>query len=155
LKRFLALLAALLILPSTAMASEPSIVPGSNINVVARDARIPVTVSNPSEEDVEVTVTAVSNSFRLEVLETAVIVIPARSSAVAELPIKAIANGPVEITVSLSVAGVQVGDAVVVEVNVNYDIELFLLVTFGVAMFALIVVGVFRTTSRLRKTPIE
>jgi len=97
----------------------------------------------------------VSNSFRLEVLETAVIVIPARSSAVAELPIKAIANGPVEITVSLSVAGVQVGDAVVVEVNVNYDIELFLLVTFGVAMFALIVVGVFRTTSRLRKTPIE
>ena len=154
-KRFLALLAALLILPSTAMASEPSIVPGSNINVVARDARIPVTVSNPSEEDVEVTVTAVSNSFRLEVLETAVIVIPARSSAVAELPIKAIANGPVEITVSLSVAGVQVGDAVVVEVNVNYDIELFLLVTFGVAMFALIVVGVFRTTSRLRKTPIE
>jgi len=155
LKRFLALLAALLILPSTAMASEPSIVPGSNINVVARDARIPVTVSNPGDEDVEVTVTAVSNSFRLEVLETAVIVIPARSSAVAELPIKAIANGPVEITVSLSVAGVQVGDAVVVEVNVNYDIELFLLVTFGVAMFALIVVGVFRTTSRLRKTPIE
>lgn len=154
-KRFLALLAALLILPSTAMASEPSIVPGSNINVVARDARIPVTVSNPGDEDVEVTVTAVSNSFRLEVLETAVIVIPARSSAVAELPIKAIANGPVEITVSLSVAGVQVGDAVVVEVNVNYDIELFLLVTFGVAMFALIVVGVFRTTSRLRKTPIE
>lgn len=129
--------------------------PGSNINVVARDARIPVTVSNPGDEDVEVTVTAVSNSFRLEVLETAVIVIPARSSAVAELPIKAIANGPVEITVSLSVAGVQVGDAVVVEVNVNYDIELFLLVTFGVAMFALIVVGVFRTTSRLRKTPIE
>jgi len=155
LKRFLALLAALLILPSTAMASEPSIVPGSNINVVARDARIPVTVSNPGDEDVEVTVTAVSNSFRLEVLETAVIVIPARSSAVAELPIKAIANGPVEITMSLSVAGVQVGDAVVVEVNVNYDIELFLLVTFGVAMFALIVVGVFRTTSRLRKTPIE
>ncbi len=137
------------------MASEPSIVPGSNINVVARDARIPVTVSNPGDEDVEVTVTAVSNSFRLEVLETAVIVIPARSSAVAELPIKAIANGPVEITMSLSVAGVQVGDAVVVEVNVNYDIELFLLVTFGVAMFALIVVGVFRTTSRLRKTPIE
>lgn len=154
-KRFLAVLAALLLLPSTAMAVEPSIVPGSNINVVARDARIPVTVSNPSEEDVEVTVTAVSDSFRLEVLETAVIVIPAQSSAVAELPIKAIANGPVEITVSLSVDGVQVGDAVVVEVNINYDIELFLLVTFGVAMFALIVVGVFRTTSRLRKKPIE
>lgn len=125
--------------------------PGSNINVVARDARIPVTVANPTENDVEVTVTAISNSFRLEVLEPAVLVIPAQSSAVAELPIKAIANGPVEISVSISVNDVQVGDVVVVEVNINYDIELFLLVTFGVAMFALIVVGVFRTTSRLRK----
>lgn len=125
--------------------------PGSNINVVARDARIPVTVANPTENDVEVTVTAISNSFRLEVLEPAVLVIPAQSSAVAELPIKAIANGPVEISVSISVNDVQVGDVVVVEVNINYDVELFLLVTFGVAMFALIVVGVFRTTSRLRK----
>ncbi|MDG2497836.1 MAG: DUF6049 family protein [Aquiluna sp.] len=150
-KRFLAVLAALMLLPSIASASEPSIVPGSNINVVARDARIPVTVANPTENDVEVTVTAISNSFRLEVLEPAVLVIPAQSSAVAELPIKAIANGPVEISVSISVNDVQVGDVVVVEVNINYDIELFLLVTFGVAMFALIVVGVFRTTSRLRK----
>ena len=73
--------------------------PGSNINVVARDARIPVTVANPTENDVEVTVTAISNSFRLEVLEPAVLVIPAQSSAVAELPIRAIANSHVEISV--------------------------------------------------------
>jgi len=137
------------------MAAEPSIVPGSNVNVVARDARIPVTVTNPTDQDVEVTVQAESNSFRLEILEDATLIVPARSSAVAQLPIKAIANGPLEISVWLSMEGNQIGDSVVVEVIVNYDIELFLLVSFGVAMFALIVIGVIRTTSKLRRQPGE
>jgi hypothetical protein len=149
------LVLALLLIPNAAIAAEPSIVPGSNINVVARDARIPVTVTNPTDQDIEVTVMAASNSFRLEIIENATLIIPARSSAVAELPIKAIANGPLEIAVWLSVEGNQIGDTVVVEVIVNYDIELFLLVSFGVAMFALIVIGVIRTTSKLRRQPRE
>ncbi len=149
------LVIALLLIPNAAIAAEPSIVPGSNINVVARDARIPVTVTNPTDQDMEVTVMAASNSFRLEIIESATLIVPARSSAVAELPIKAIANGPLEISVWLSIEGNQIGDTVIVEVIVNYDIELFLLVSFGVAMFALIVIGVIRTTSKLRKQPRE
>ncbi len=149
------LVLALLLIPNAAIAAEPSIVPGSNINVVARDARIPVTVANPTDQDIEVTVMAASNSFRLEIIEDATLIVPARSSAVAELPIRAIANGPLEITVWLSVEGNQIGDTVIVEVIVNYDIELFLLVSFGVAMFALIVIGVIRTTSKLRRQPRE
>ena len=149
------LVLALLLIPNAAIAAEPSIVPGSNINVVARDARIPVTVTNPTDQDIEVTVMAASNSFRLEIIENATLIVPARSSAVAELPIKAIANGPLEISVWLSVEGNQIGDTVIVEVIVNYDIELFLLLSFGVAMFALIVIGVIRTTSKLRKQPRE
>ena len=96
-----------------------------------------------------------SNSFRLEVLESATLIVPAGSSEVAELPIKAIANGPVEIAVSLTMNGEVVGDPVLVQVNVNYDIELFLLVTFGMALFALIVVGVLRTASKLRRRSSE
>ncbi|KRO48924.1 MAG: hypothetical protein HQ484_02930 [Candidatus Aquiluna sp.] len=154
-RRVWLLVLALLLIPNAAIAAEPSIVPGSNINVVARDARIPVTVTNPTDQDIEVTVMAASNSFRLEIIENATLIVPARSSAVAELPIKAIANGPLEISVWLSVEGNQIGDTVVVEVIVNYDIELFLLVSFGVAMFALIVIGVIRTTSKLRRQPRE
>lgn len=154
-RRVWLLVLALLLIPNAAIAAEPSIVPGSNINVVARDARIPVTVTNPTDQDIEVTVMAASNSFRLEIIENATLIVPARSSAVAELPIKAIANGPLEISVWLSVEGNQIGDTVIVEVIVNYDIELFLLVSFGVAMFALIVIGVIRTTSKLRKQPRE
>ena len=144
-----------MLIPNAAIAAEPSIVPGSNINVVARDARIPVTVTNPTDQDMEVTVMAASNSFRLEIIESATLIVPARSSAVAELPIRAIANGPLEISVWLSIEGNQIGDTVIVEVIVNYDIELFLLVSFGVAMFALIVIGVIRTTSKLRRQPGE
>ena len=154
-RRVWLLVLALLLIPNAAIAAEPSIVPGSNINVVARDARIPVTVTNPTDQDIEVTVMAASNSFRLEIIENATLIVPARSSAVAELPINAIANGPLEISVWLSVEGNQIGDTVVVEVIVNYDIELFLLVSFGVAMFALIVIGVIRTTSKLRRQPRE
>ena len=154
-RRVWLLVLALLLIPNAAIAAEPSIVPGSNINVVARDARIPVTVTNPTDQDIEVTVMAASNSFRLEIIENATLIVPARSSAVAELPIRAIANGPLEISVWLSVEGNQIGDTVVVEVIVNYDIELFLLVSFGVAMFALIVIGVIRTTSKLRRQPRE
>ena len=149
------LVLAILLIPNAAVAAEPSIVPGSNVNVVARDARIPVTVTNPTDQDIEVTVMAASNSFRLEIVESATLIVPARSSAVAELPIRAIANGPLEISVWLSVEGNQIGDTVIVEVIVNYDIELFLLVSFGVAMFALIVIGVIRTTSKLRRQPRE
>mgnify|MGYP000299802061 FL=1 len=154
-RRVWLLVLALLLIPNAAIAAEPSIVPGSNINVVDRDARIPVTVTNPADQDIEVTVMAASNSFRLEIIENATLIVPARSSAVAELPIKAIANGPLEISVWLSVEGNQIGDTVIVEVIVNDDIELFLLVSFGVAMFALIVIGVIRTTSKLRKQPRE
>ncbi len=150
-RRLIAVLVGFMLIPGVSFASEPSIVPGSNVNVVARDARIPVTVTNPTDQDLEVVVSAVSNSFRLEVLEPATIVVPAGSSEVAELPIRAIANGPVEIAVSLSLNGQVIGETVYVAVNVNYDIELFLLVSFGMALFALIVIGVLRTTSKLRK----
>jgi hypothetical protein len=149
-KRFLATLAALLLIPLPAVA-EPEIVPGSSINLVARDARIPVTISNPDAEPVTVTLVAESTSFRLEVLETAEVLVPAGSTQLAEIPVRAIANGPVEITVWLEIDGEQIGAESVIEVSVNYDVELFLLVSFAVAMFALMIVGVIRTTLRLRR----
>jgi hypothetical protein len=149
-KRFLATLAVLLLIPLPA-AAEPEIVPGSSINLVARDARIPVTISNPDAEPVTVTLVAESTSFRLEVLETAEVLVPAGSTQLAEIPVRAIANGPVEIRVWLEIDGGQIGAESVIEVSVNYDVELFLLVSFAVAMFALMIVGVIRTTLRLRR----
>ena len=153
-KRLLATLLALLMVPLPASA-EPEIVPGSNINLVARDARIPVTISNPDLEPITVTLVGESTSFRLEVLESAEVLVPAQSTQLAEIPVRAIANGPVEIRVWLEIDGERIGDETVLAVNVNYDVELFLLVSFAVAMFALMIVGVIRTTLKLRRRSVE
>ena len=149
-KRLVALLMALLVLPTPALAQDVEIVPGSNINLVARDTRIPVTVKNNTDEPVMVLVKGQSTSFRLEVLEDAEVLIPAQSSAIAELPVRAIANGPVEIAVWVEEkSGERVGEEVLIEINVAYDVELFLLVLMGVAMFSLIIVGIIRTVIKL------
>ncbi|MEY4994897.1 MAG: hypothetical protein RLZ65_746, partial [Actinomycetota bacterium] len=100
----------------------------------------------------EVTVYGAATSFRLEVLDSQTIIIPGNTSAVAELPVRAIANGPVSIRLWLEIKGKQIGEESVIDVSVNYDVELFLLVSLAVAMFSLIVIGVVRTVVKLARS---
>ena len=151
-KLALALLLVLIPLPASA---DPEVVPGSQINLVARDARIPITVSNPDLEPIEVVVVAESTSFRLEVIEEVTVLIPAQSTQIAEVPVRAIANGPVQLRVWLEVNGEKVSQDQLININVNYDVELFLLVTFAVVMLALVIVGVVRTTIKLRRRSVD
>jgi len=53
------------------------------------------------------------------------------------------------------VADEKVTEDTIIAVNVNYDVELFLLVSFAVALFALMIVGIIRTTLRLRRRQSE
>jgi hypothetical protein len=152
--RKLALALVFLLIPLPASA-DPEVVPGSQINLVARDARIPITVSNPALTPIEVVVRAESTSFRLEVLESVTVTIPAQSTEIAEVPVKAIANGPVQLRVWLEVNGERVSEEQLITINVNYDVELFLLVSFGVVMFALVIVGVARTALKLRRRSVD
>ena len=152
--RKLALTLLLVLIPLPASA-DPEVVPGSQINLVARDARIPITVSNPDLQPVEVVVVAESTSFRLEVIEEVTVLIPAQSTQIAEVPVRAIANGPVQLRVWLEVNGEKVSQDQLININVNYDVELFLLVTFAVVMFALVIVGVVRTTIKLRRRSVD
>lgn len=152
-KRLLALLLTMfaLVSPAQAETSELYIVPGSEINLVARDGRIPVTIKNDSLETQTVTLNGASTTFRLEILSTTEVTIPAGSSQLAEIPVRAIANGPVELKVWLEQDGREIGKSELLQVNVNYDVELFLLVSFGFLMFAMIVVGIFRTVLKFRR----
>ncbi len=152
-KRLVTLVLILLGVATPSFASENvHVVPGSNINLVARDGRIPVTVQNPTSESVTVMVVGAATSFRLEFLEPQELTLPANTSAVAELPVRAIANGPVEVKVWVEINGERVGEETTLSVRVNYDIELFLLVSLGVAMFGLIVVGIIRTVVKLTRS---
>jgi hypothetical protein len=153
LKRILTLvLAAIaLIVGPAAIASDVYIVPGSEVNLVARDGRIPVTIKNDGSESATIIVHGKSSSFRLEVLKETELTIPAGSSQVAEVGVRAVANGPVELEVWLEENGVEVGKREIIQVNVNYDVELFLLVSFAFAMFGLILIGSYRTVRKLRR----
>ncbi len=134
-----------------ALASDVYIVPGSEVNLVARDGRIPITIKNDSSESATIIVHGKSSSFRLEVLKETELTIPAGSSQVAEVGVRAVANGPVELEVWLEENGVEVGKREIIQVNVNYDVELFLLVSFAFAMFGLILIGSYRTVRKLRR----
>jgi hypothetical protein len=154
LKRTLTLLlvAIAMVFGPLAQASDVYIVPGSEVNLVARDGRIPITVQNDGSESATVIVDGKSSSFRLEVLKETEITIPAGSSQLAELGVRAVANGPVELEIWLEQNGVEVGKRELVQVNVNYDVELFLLVSFAFAMFTLILIGSYRTVRKLRRS---
>jgi hypothetical protein len=152
LKRVIALILALLALGSPAVAdADIYIVPGSEINLVARDGRIPVTIQNDSDEPKTVVLNGTTTTFRLEVLGSTEVSVPAGSSQLAELPVRAIANGPVQLRVWIELDGEEIGESQMLDINVNYDVELFLLVSFGFLMFALIVVGIFRTVLKFRR----
>jgi hypothetical protein len=92
-----------------------------------------------------------TTTFRLEVLGSTEVTVPAGSSQLAELPVRAIANGPVQLRVWIELDGEEIGESQMLNINVNYDVELFLLVSFGFLMFALIVVGIFRTVLKFRR----
>lgn len=140
-----------LVSPAHAADSNLYIVPGSEINLVARDGRIPVTIKNDGTEPATVTLNGTTTTFRLEVLGTAEVTVPAGSSQLAELPVRAIANGPVQLRVWLEQDGAQIGESQMLSINVNYDVELFLLVSFGFLMFALIIVGIIRTALKFSR----
>lgn len=135
-----------------AQASDVYIVPGSEVNLVAKDGRIPITIQNDSSDSATVILHGKASSFRLEILEDPELTIPAGSSQVAELGVRAVANGPVELEVWVEENGVEVGKRELIKVNVNYDVELFLLVSFAFAMFGLILIGSYRTIRKLRRS---
>jgi hypothetical protein len=153
LKRLLTLLLVALsvLTPAVAQASDVYIVPGSEVNLVAKDGRIPITIKNDGSESATVIVHGKASSFRLEVIQDTELTIPAGSSQVAEVGVRAVANGPVELEVWLEENGVEIGKRELIQVNVNYDVELFLLVSFAFAMFGLILIGSYRTVRKLRR----
>ena len=152
-KRFITALMALFLIASPAHAAEDvvQIVSGSNINLVAKDARLPITIANPTDQDVTVVLKGQTTSFRLEIIGEQELTVPAGSTSVGELTVRAIANGPVEVRVWLEVDGQQIGEDSFLEVNVNYDVELFLLVSFAFLVALLVILGVIRTAMKFAR----
>lgn len=155
-KKLIAVLIGLLLIPVASLGQgKPSaieIVPGSTINLVAREARIPITIKNATTENADVVLKGVATTFRIDVLDFVEASVPANASVVVELPVRAIANGPTQLKLWLVQDGAMLNDFVLIDVNINYDIELFIIVSFGAVLLVLVSVGGLRTFRKLRRS---
>lgn len=133
--------------------SEPEVrvVPGSTINLVSRESKIPITVVNETASDVQVTLHTRVSNLKIEIPKETVVRIPAATSVNAELPVVAVANGEVGITAWLvDSTGQKLGTNSEFLVNVNYDLEAAISSVFLLALAVLILIGIVRMVRRRR-----
>lgn len=153
-----ALVISTILIPQIANASVPNDIPsvhiiaGSDINLLASDARIPVRVKNDFNTDLRVHVHAVASNGRLSIPAPVEILIPANTAVNAQLPVKAIGSGEVNLSVWLETfSGLRVGEEVQVLVNVNADAENAILIGFTAIICVLGTLGLVRTVSKRRE----
>jgi hypothetical protein len=142
--------------PATALETKDGegvyIVPGSEINLVARTSTVPVQIKNAFNSDVRVFLHAKPTNPRVVVARVVEVEIPGGTSVTAKVPVEAVGNGIVVLRVWLTTfSGVKIGKESLLQINVNADVELALLIGFGGGVLALLGFGVARTVSKSRK----
>lgn len=137
--------------------SEPDVpgvfvVPGSKINLVSRESNIPVRVKNEFDAEVRVFVYVSPNNPRVLTPNAVEITVPPLTTINAKVPVKAIANGDVELDVWLTTfSGIKLGKTVQLNMTVNADVESTLLIGFSALIGLLLVLGVIRTLRKKRE----
>ena len=128
------------------------IVTGSEINLVSRSSNIPIQIKNSFNSDVVVHVFVRPTNARVSVPAAVEVKVPGGTTVTAKIPVEAVANGKVLLRAWIETfSGVQIGQAVVIGMNVNADIELAMLISFASAIAVLLVFGIFRTIRKNRK----
>jgi len=131
-----------------------SIVPGSSINLVSAQSRVPIPVRNDYDTEVRVFLWAQPGALWIDMPKATQVVVPANTTVNATVPIKAISNGDVELRVYLtSFSGVRIGQAVWIHMHVERDFEPVMLLAFGSIVSALGFIGARRMLRR-RRNPV-
>ena len=128
------------------------IVPGSTINLVSSESKVPVRIQNDFDADIRVHVHMKASNPRVTVPQAVEVVVPASSGINAQVPVKAIGNGKVFLIVWLTTfSGIRLGPNSNLQMNVNAGIENAMLLVFASLIGALGTVGVLRTRSKIRR----
>jgi hypothetical protein len=128
------------------------IVPGSVINLVSSESKVPVRIQNSFDSEIRVHVHMLPSNPRVTVPNAVEVIVPANSGINAQVPVKAIGNGKVFLIVWLTTfSGLRLTENAHLQMNVNAGIETAMLIVFGVLVFGLGTVGVLRTRRKLRK----
>ncbi|WP_159450200.1 DUF6049 family protein [Demequina sp. NBRC 110056] len=124
----------------------------SDLNLLANEGDIPVTIVNELDWPVTVTVDLRSLSPSLNVQDRPVVTIPAQQELVAPVTVEAVSSGNVGVTVILRTStGVAVSDAQSFDVRIRADWGTAATAVFSVLLVLLLIAGLIRTVRRGRK----
>ncbi|WP_156155856.1 DUF6049 family protein [Demequina phytophila] len=125
---------------------------GSDVNFIADQGSLPVTVVNDLDVDATVVVDMTSFSPNLQIRESPTVTIPARSSKTVPVDVSAVSSANVRaITVLRNADGVAIADPVSMSVRVRADWGTAVTAVFTAGLVVLLVMGVIRTVRRGRK----
>jgi hypothetical protein len=156
LRRFAALSLALTLVGATAAQADDNydvkIIKGSTINLVSQASRIPVLIQNNYDTEVRVLVHVSPSNLRVRLPETTSVTIAPNSTINAVVPVQAVANGDVELSVWLtSFSGVRIGPNEVITMHVIGNAEAIALGTMGGLVVILLFVGSIRMIRRRKR----
>ncbi|MEI8231175.1 MAG: DUF6049 family protein [Actinomycetes bacterium] len=125
------------------------IVPGSDINMVSRESKVPVSVQNNYDRAIRIRIHALTTNASLNVQDYVSLTVPANSRKDALVPVTAIAAGTFTVKVWVTTfTDLRLGATSEIKLTANPDIELFLLVGFAGLILLLLALGVIRMLRR-------
>lgn len=125
------------------------VVSGSDINIVSRESKIPVSVQNNYDRQVRVRVYTSSPDPAVSAEKFVTLTIPANSRKDALIPISILSGGEYKLNVWLTTfTDIRIGQTVSMKLTVNPDIEVVIIVVFGSIIAILLGLGVLRMTRR-------
>ena len=138
---------------NTAQAALPPaqvfIVHGSDINMVSRESKVPVSVQNNYDRPVRIRVHAQATNSSLNVQEYVSLTVPANSRKDALVPVTAISSGSYTLRVWVTTfTDLRLGETNEIKLTANPDIELYLLFGFGGLIVILLALGIMRMRKR-------
>jgi hypothetical protein len=127
------------------------VVTGSNINIVSRESKVPVSIQNNYDRQVKIRVHASAPDPAVTVADFVSLTIPANSRKDALIPISFLSGGEYELDVWVTTfTDIRVGQNVAMKLTVNPDIEVMIIVAFGSLIVLLMVLGVIRMSRRAK-----
>ncbi|WP_156165003.1 DUF6049 family protein [Demequina silvatica] len=125
---------------------------GSDVNFIADQGNLPVTVVNNLDVDATVVVDMTSFSPNLQIRQSPTVTIPARSSKTVPVEVSAVSSANVRaITVLRNAEGIAIAEPVSMSVRVRADWGTAVTAVFTAGLVVLLVMGVIRTIRRGRK----
>lgn len=121
------------------------IVPGSTLRLVSGESQIPVQIENRYDEPVRVQIHMAPSNLRVQIPRVVEIEVPAQTTTVAKVPVRAVADGDVELMAWITnFSGQRLGPNVTLTMTVAAEIEGVLIIAFGAIVVGLLAVGSVR-----------